>query len=97
MFCCIGLENLAASVRERGIAVVIRRTQTQIEFALQSRTVDVEDESKLRPLPIDLTINITCSMQIRYCPCCGYDLQKLAADFPEFFANIAAEQQSQNR
>lgn len=89
MFCCPGFENHVLSAGERGIAILVEQTSHGILFEMQSRGVAYEDEVKLRSTPIDLKINVTCSVGMQYCPWCGRWLQELAKASPEAFIGLA--------
>ena len=89
MFCCAGFKTHIERAGERGISILVRRDSSGLAFELQSRGVGFEDQSKLRPMPIDITINISCSVGMRYCPWCGDPLKKMLEQNAEFFESLA--------
>lgn len=88
MYCCAGLENLVGNAGERGIAVLVRVTKDGIRFVLQSRGVAHEDEGKLQPMPLDINVNISCNVGLRYCPFCGRRLAELVESDPKSFNEL---------
>ena len=89
--CCIPLKNLLDDAGRRGVSALVRHTDTGINFLLQSRGIDFTDEPKLHPVDLDLSINISCDIKIRFCPFCGRRLQELIDTSPEYFDKLAQE------
>jgi hypothetical protein len=87
--CCSGLQNLLSNAGQRGIAVLVRRTSDGISLMLQSRGIAFNDEPKLRPVPMDLDINVSCSVGLRFCPFCGRNLEELVKASPRPFEKLA--------
>lgn len=91
-FCCTGLRNLVACAGERGNAVVVwTDSRGEPRLLLQSRGVSYDDQSKLQPMDIDITINLSAEVGMRYCPTCGRLIEDLVAENPEFFQELAKE------
>jgi hypothetical protein len=90
MYCCDGFSNLIMAAGERGNAALAVEKRGRLYFLLQSRGVAFEDESKLRPASIEVTINIASCTGLRFCPFCGRKLEELIQDSPDFFENLAA-------
>lgn len=91
MTCCPGFRNLLDEAGKRGLAVLARKRSDGIVFLLQSRGVAFDDEPKLRPVPLELSINIASDIGLRYCPACGRKLQELVDKWPDYFEKLAKE------
>lgn len=92
MFCCHGFKNLIENAGHRGLAavVLVRYRGNKLGFLLQMRSVELEDEGALgpkHPLPVRLTIS--SSTGLRYCPFCGYRLEKLLKQSPAAFEELS--------
>jgi hypothetical protein len=74
---------------QRGIAALVRRTPRGNKLLLQSRGIAFADEPKIRPMAIDLSISVSCSVGLRYCPFCGRSLDELVAASSSEFARLA--------
>jgi hypothetical protein len=67
MFFCGSLENYIASAGDSGIAIVVlwHPGGNGLLFMLQTRSIDLIDEEKLRanplPLPVPCNVNLACS------------------------------------
>jgi hypothetical protein len=78
-------------------AVVWADSRGEPGFLLQSRGVSLEDEAKLRArsggklFDVDVTINLSAQLGIRYCPFCGRRLEELLHENREFFQKLAQE------
>jgi len=99
MLCCHSLTNLINNAGQRGLAVLICKTDVGVRFALQMRAVTADDENKMKKFPqpsLSLPEHVTLSesMRIRHCPSCGKLLDELAASEPSFFAKLADEHRS---
>lgn len=91
-YCCTAFQNLLACAGERGTAVLVGFDSSgELWFHLQSRGIAFEDEPKLKPTDIDITINIHAEMGLRYCPSCGRLLEKLLKQHKDFYAKLAKE------
>jgi hypothetical protein len=92
MFCCLGFRNFVSFAGERGPAILAHEYSSGlIRFVLQSRGVAFHDEGKLKPIPIDIIINVSTIMGLRFCPFCGRNLETLVHDSPDFFKELARE------
>src|SRR5687768_8699981 len=89
MFCCSSLADRIESAGSRGLSIVIERAADGFKFLLQSRGVAYEDVPKLRPMPIDIHINVAQDVGLGYCPWCGRRLQELVTKNPDGFADLA--------
>ena len=87
--CCVGLQNLIDNVGQRGISIITRKTCDGTKFSLQSRGVKFGDESKMQPPSVDVMLNLSCSIGIRFCPFCGEELQKVVKRTPKYFEILA--------
>ncbi|TWT61735.1 hypothetical protein Pan54_24720 [Rubinisphaera italica] len=91
-YCCTGFRNMLACAGERGNAVVVWvDSGGELRFLHQSRGVAFEDESKLKPAEMDVVINISAEVGMRYCPTCGRLLEKLVVEHRDFYSNLAKE------
>jgi hypothetical protein len=88
IFCCPGFEHRITNAGQRGIAVLAHKTSSGIMFLLQSRGIAFEDEGKLRPMPIDISIRVSCDVGLQFCPFCGRRLQELVKASPEAFKEL---------
>ena len=92
MYCCDGFRNLVSLAGERGPAILSRETSTgEVVFVLQSRGVAFDDVNRLRPVPIDIKINVDAVIGLRFCPFCGRKLEELVQDSPDLFRELAGE------
>lgn len=96
MLCCQSLTNLIDNAGQRGLAVLVCKTDMNFRFALQMRAVTVDDEKSMKKFPqpsLSLPEHVTLSesMRIRHCPSCGKRLDELAASDPSLFARLADE------
>lgn len=90
--CCTGFKNLLSHAGERGNAVVVWiDSGRELRFLLQSRGISYEDEPKLKPAKMDVVINISAEIGMRYCPFCGRFLEELIKRHRDFYANLAKE------
>ena len=69
--------------------MVVHKTSAGIIFFIQSRGIAFEDVGKIRPIPIDIKINVASDVGMQYCPFCGRKLQELVIASPEFFDDLA--------
>ncbi len=91
-YCCNGFSNMLACAGERGNAIVVWVDPAgHVRFLHQSRGVAFVDEPRLKPAEMDVIINISAEVGIRYCPTCGRLLEDLVAEHPDFYANLAKE------
>lgn len=91
-YCCTGLRNLLACAGERGIAAVAwLDSSCEPRLLLQSRGVSFDDQTKLRPVDIDVMVNLSAEIGMRYCPFCGALLEQLIHDYREHFQRLAME------
>ena len=91
-YCCTGLQNLIACAGERGNAVVVWTDSSgEPRFLMQSRGVAFEDQSKLRPADVDVTLSLSAEVGMRYCPTCGRLLEELVNGNREFYRKLAKE------
>ena len=89
-YCCTGFRNMLACAGKRGNAIVVWRDSSgELRFLHQSRGVAFEDEPSLKPAEMDVVINISAEVGIRYCPSCGRLLEELVAEHRDFYANLA--------
>jgi hypothetical protein len=92
MYCCSGLENRVLNAGKRGIAIVVlQESDGDLHFFLQSRGIAFEDESRIKPLDIEIKINISAEVGLRHCPFCGRMLKDLIRENREFFAELSKE------
>jgi hypothetical protein len=92
MYCCDGFRNLVSLAGERGPAILARETSAgHLVFVLQSRGVAFEDISKLRPVPIDIKINVDAVIGLRFCPFCGRKLEELVQESADLIRELAGE------
>ena len=89
MFCCPGFENCVNSAGERGLGILVKRTPDGLRFELQSRGIAYEDETKIRPMPIELRINVASGTGLRFCPWCGRLVQDIIDLAPDAFVELA--------
>ncbi len=91
-YCCTGFRNMLACAGERGNAIVVWVDSAgELRFLHQSRGVAFEDEPRLKPAEMDVVINISAEVGMRYCPTCGRLLEELVAEHRDFYANLAKE------
>ena len=91
-YCCTGLRNLLACAGDRGIAAVAwLDSSCEPRLLLQSRGVSFDDQTKLRPADVDVTLNVSAEIGMRYCPFCGRLLEELISDNREHFRKLAKE------
>ena len=63
MYCCKGFENFLSLAGQRGIAIVVYESiMGQVGFVVQSRALAFEDDGKLKPMEIDLRLNMSSIM-----------------------------------
>jgi hypothetical protein len=96
MLCCHSLTNLIDNAGQRGLAVLVCKTDIGLRFLIQMRAVTHDDENNLKQSPqptLSLPEHVTLSgsMRIRYCPSCGKRLEDLAASEPDYFGKLADE------
>jgi len=92
MFCCTGFQELLSSAGNRGLSILVWKSPgASLCFFLQSRGVAFGDEMALRPIPADVTVNISSEICVQYCPFCGCWLQDLTDRNRGFYMNIAQE------
>lgn len=92
MTCCPGMTGLLQIAGERGLAVLACDSRSGPVFLLQGRACRRGDEKLIRGVKSDVpieNITLTESMNLSYCPSCGYSLQKLAREQPAWFAELA--------
>jgi hypothetical protein len=90
--CCTGLRNLIACAGQRGLAAVAWIDSSgECRLLLQSRGVSLDDQAKLRPAEIDVNINLSAELGMRYCPFCGRLFEELIHANREFFHALAKE------
>jgi hypothetical protein len=90
VYCCPGFRNLLSCAGERGHAILARVWHTgSIGFLLQSRDSACDDEAKLKAVSIDVKINISAEIGLRFWPFCGRRLEELVREDPGFFINLA--------
>jgi len=92
MFCCHAFENLISNAGERGLAVLVCKTDAGFKFAVQARAVSFADESNVaKPSCVTMPTHVTLSesMRIRYCPSCGRKLAELVGIDPSQFEVLA--------
>ncbi len=96
MFCCPGFQNGIEAAGQRGMAILVHKTSTGINFLLQSRGIAFDDVKRIRPNPnaSDVKINVSSETGLQYCPWCGRRLQELAQASPEAFEKIAMRHRS---
>ncbi|NJM37063.1 MAG: hypothetical protein HC845_03845 [Akkermansiaceae bacterium] len=97
MLCCHLLTNLIDNAGQRGLAVLVCKTDAGLRFALQMRAVTADNENTMKKFPkssFSLPENVTLSesLRIRHCPSCGTRLDELATKDPSLFARLADEQ-----
>lgn len=63
-------------------------------FVLQSRGIAHADERKIKPIPIDIDINVSSEVGLRYCPFCGCQLDPLLQRSPQAFEKLADEHEA---
>ncbi len=92
MHCCTGFENLISCAGERGHAILACKISSgAVKFLLQSRGVAFVDEQKLKPIPIDVKINISAEVGLQFCPTCGRNLDELVQEAPDYFSKLAED------
>jgi hypothetical protein len=92
MYCCTGLRNLVSCAGERGLAILVgERVSGHLGFFFQSRGLAFEDETKWKPVNIDVTVNVACEVGLRFCPFCGSGLDDLIQKSPDFFSGLAKD------
>ena len=92
MYCCNGFRNFVSCAGERGLAILVTEMHSgHIGFFVQSRGIAVCDEVNIKPIPIDIKINVSAEIGLRYCPTCGRNLADLVEDFPDHFKELAKE------
>jgi len=92
MYCCDGFRNFVSAAGDRGLGILAYENEPgRIRFVIQSRGVAFDDESKLKPVPIDVTLNVSTEIGVRFCPFCGHALNELVEDSPIFFGSLAEE------
>jgi len=90
--CCTGLRNLLACAGERGMAAVVwLDSSSEPRLLLQSRGVSFDDQTKLRPADVDVKVNLSAEIGMRYCPFCGRLLEQLINDHREYYRKLAME------
>ena len=89
MFCCDGLRNMVSCAGERGHAVVVRLNNNDIHFYLQSRGISFDDLPKMKPINIDVIINVSAEIGLRFCPFCGHRLSDMARKDRDLFVSLA--------
>ena len=96
MFCCAGFENLIERAGQRGLsAVVLRFPLKELGFLLQARAVALEDEGVIGPNhPLPVTLRMSSSIGLQYCPFCGQRLKKFAEKSPSEFEALARKHES---
>lgn len=89
-YCCTGFLNLLSCVGQRGHAAVVWADSSgELRFLLQSRGLSFDDKSKLKPAPVDVVINLSAEIGMKYCPFCGRLLEELINEHPKFFRNLS--------
>jgi hypothetical protein len=88
-FCCANFQRSIEDVGQRGIAVLVHRSSIGIGFLLQSRGINFEDEKKIKPISIDIKINVSSEIGIQFCPFCGCHLRDLINKNPTLFDDLA--------
>jgi hypothetical protein len=89
-YCCTGLRNLVACAGGRGNAVVVWLDSSgEPRLLLQSRGVSFDDQSKLRPADVDVKVNLSAEIGMRYCPLCGSLLEQVINENRGFFQKLA--------
>ena len=93
-FCCWRLRNAVRDAGRRGAGILVERLEDELHLVLQSRGVDVADQTKLVALPIPAIVNIATDVGIRYCPWCGRELADLIAHAPQVHAELARQHET---
>ena len=92
MYCCDGFANLISCAGQRGHAIIaVETTVGQVRFLLQSRGLAFGDESKIVPVPVDVKVNISAEIGLRYCPSCGFNLEDLVRQNLSYFHDLAKQ------
>ena len=92
MYCCSGFRNLLSCAGARGHAILACQVSAgDVGFLLQSRGLAFGDEVKLRPVDIDVKINISAEIGLRFCPFCGRNLEELVHEHPDFYVKMAKD------
>ncbi len=94
MFCCSGFENLVSYAGDRGHSIVVWLNHKQEPcFFMQSRGFPFGDEKKFSAVDInvDVKINVSAEIGIRYCPFCGRLLEEMVNDNLSFFVDLAKQ------
>ena len=99
MFCCHSLTNLIDNAGQRGLAVLVCKTEAGLRFALQMRAVTADDENTMKTFPqpsfsLPEHVTLSESLRIRHCLSCGTRLEELTASEPSLFARLADEHRS---
>ena len=90
MYCCTGFANLVSCAGERGLAILACEISPgQVAFFFQSRGLAFGDEKKWKPVPVELKINVSSEVGLRYCPFCSRKLEELVQESPDSFKELA--------
>ncbi len=57
----------------------------------QTRGLAFDDEYKLKPTPIEVVINVSSEMGLRFCPFCGQKLADMIKHSPDHFRKLASQ------
>jgi hypothetical protein len=95
MYCCDGFKNCVETAGERGLGIVAYESAPgEIGFMFQSRGIAFVDESRWIAGPdyIDIVINVSTHVGLKFCPFCGRKLKELTQDSPSLFLALAKNQ-----
>lgn len=71
-WCCLGFSVNYGKPTDRALGIEYR--DEEHIFYMVSRSVQVEDQEKLRAAALSFPISVVLEMRIRNCPWCGKDL-----------------------
>ena len=84
--CCDVFEEMVSNAGRAGFSAILTRIGPHVAFFLQGRAIDLDQEEKLRRLPLvtdpPRPFLVTFSRAIKYCPFCGSNFSTVLANNP---------------
>lgn len=91
-FCCEGFQFLTDNYADTGLSALVVEAESGLEFNLQSRGVSFLEQDRIPH--IDVKVNLSSRVGLKYCPFCGAFLKDFLDKNIDFYSSLAKRHSS---